>query len=380
MAIYPDKKNGALNGRWRVELQQGGQRYRKRWNTHAEAVADEKAVLASWATGEAPPAPGQAPGAPTVHTLTSVIELGKGNLWEGKDTEGECWDRMEIIASLKGGKTVLDEIDTAWVDSLITKLRDVRGIADGTVNRYLSNLKTFLTWAKKRKYRTLPVTGEDGIGFSWKRESKGRIRWVTYDEEREALAFLRARTHESAYQAEAVADLIEVAIESGCRRDELLTVELGQLNGYRLHLWETKTDTPRTVPLSPARFEKLRNLVASGTMPTRRGLRSWWNRVRDHMGLTEDADFVFHACRHTCATRMVDADVNVFVIKEWMGHKCIETTLRYAHVKPKNLEEALAKVGEHLRLVAENPEKSALSKLLTHLPTHGGIDDYEEAA
>ena len=63
------------------------------------------------------------------------------------------------------------------------------------------------------------------------------------------------------------------------------------------------------------------------------------------MGLTKDDQFVFHATRHTCATRMVDASINIFVIKEWMGHKRIETTLRYAHVRPENLDEALIKVG-----------------------------------
>ena len=45
---------------------------------------------------------------------------------------------------------------------------------------------------------------------------------------------------------------------------------------------------------------------------------------------------------------MVEAGINVFVIKEWMGHKVIETTLRYAHVKPENLEQALVKVGNYM--------------------------------
>ena len=63
------------------------------------------------------------------------------------------------------------------------------------------------------------------------------------------------------------------------------------------------------------------------------------------MGLSNDDQFVFHATRHTCATRMVDASINIFVIKEWMGHKRIETTLRYAHVRPENLDEAMVKVG-----------------------------------
>src|SRR3546814_9271308 len=69
----------------------------------------------------------------------------------------------------------------------------------------------------------------------------------------------------------------------------------------------------------------LTELVTSGTMPSRRNLRSWWDRTKKRMGLGDDQDFVFHTCRHTRATRMVDAGINIFVIKEWMGHKRIET-------------------------------------------------------
>jgi hypothetical protein len=31
------------------------------------------------------------------------------------------------------------------------------GKSDATINRYLSSLRTFLTWSKSRKYRTLPI-------------------------------------------------------------------------------------------------------------------------------------------------------------------------------------------------------------------------------
>src|SRR3546814_3441938 len=60
----------------------------------------------------------------------------------------------------------------------------------------------------------------------------------------------------------------------------------------------------------------LTELVTSGTMPSRRNLRSWWDRTKKRMGLEDDQDFVFHTCRHTRATRMVDAGINIFVIKE----------------------------------------------------------------
>src|SRR3546814_899171 len=92
---------------------------------------------------------------------------------------------------------------------------------------------------------------------------------------------------------------------------------------------------------------------------SRRNLRSWWDRTKKRMGLEDDQDFVFHTCRHTRATRMVDAGINIFVIKEWMGHMRIETTLRYAHVKQQNLEDALDQVGGYFAKLDGKSRKSA---------------------
>lgn len=374
MAIYPDKKDGKLNGRFRVELQKGKQRYRKRWDTFTEAQKDEQAVLASWAAGEAPPAPGAAPGAPEVHTFASVIPLARGKLWTGQSTEETSWARLETMATILGRNTRLDDVDTQAVDRVIAALQKA-GKEDGTINRYLSHLRTFLVWAKSRKYRTVPI--KDEIEFAWRKETAGRIRWITPAEEAGLQAYLTSRTDpRGREQASAVWKLILVAIRTGCRRDELLTAEESQINGTRLHLWETKTDTPRTVPMTQETTDVLLDLIRSGTMPNQRSLRSWWDRAKAALGLEHDDEFVFHVTRHTCATRLVDAGVNVFVIKEWMGHKRIETTLRYAHVKPQNLEDALRKVGDMLSVTDENSQVSAIFSLPHALPTAGGMGDF----
>ncbi|KMS60447.1 hypothetical protein V474_00605 [Novosphingobium barchaimii LL02] len=52
MAIYADKRDGKLTGRFRVELQNGTERYRKRHDSMAEAEADEGRVKAAWDAGE----------------------------------------------------------------------------------------------------------------------------------------------------------------------------------------------------------------------------------------------------------------------------------------------------------------------------------------
>ena len=54
------------------------------------------------------------------------------------------------------------------------------------------------------------------------------------------------------------------------------------------------------------------------------------------------ADTVVHTFRHTCCSRLVIAGVDLMRVK-WMGHKRIETTMRYAHLGPQDLE-ALADV------------------------------------
>jgi integrase len=42
-------------------------------------------------------------------------------------------------------------------------------------------------------------------------------------------------------------------------------------------------------------------------------------------------DFRFHDLRHTAATRMAEAGVDIRTIAEFLGHATIQMTMRYAH-------------------------------------------------
>lgn len=62
------------------------------------------------------------------------------------------------------------------------------------------------------------------------------------------------------------------------------------------------------------------------------------------MRLSFDAQFTPHCLRHTCASRLVQSGVGIRVVQEWLGHKTIQMTMRYAHLSPTSLHEAAAKV------------------------------------
>jgi integrase len=62
--------------------------------------------------------------------------------------------------------------------------------------------------------------------------------------------------------------------------------------------------------------------------------------------------------RHTAATRLADAGVNVVVIAEILGHSDIRTTKRYSHAMEESKREAVEKLAES-SLGGQNLVKSA---------------------
>ena len=64
--------------------------------------------------------------------------------------------------------------------------------------------------------------------------------------------------------------------------------------------------------------------------------------MRRHLGVSGDAEFVPHTCRHTFGSRLAQRGVDLYQIQRLMGHKSITMTQRYAHLAPSNLSNAVA--------------------------------------
>ena len=75
-------------------------------------------------------------------------------------------------------------------------------------------------------------------------------------------------------------------------------------------------------------------------MDSRAFLRRAFEPVLKKAGI-QDASW--HTLRHTTASRLVMAGVPLPIVKEVLGHRKIQTTLRYAHLAPSHIQAAMEK-------------------------------------
>lgn len=263
----------------------------------------------------------------------AIDQVYKARWKNNKDGDGSYSNAKRFITLM--GDLPLSGITEDIVFDYIAKLEETK-ITTATINRYLASLKTVLRFKRQPS---------DFIRLG--KESKGRIRVISKEEETQLLSIIRgAKANIRNEFFPETADLIEILLDTGMRLSEGINLKYADVNFQAglISIWVNKADKPRSVPMTKRVRAILKqrqeiNGVRAFTI-TRHQAGHAWNWARNRMGLQKDKEFVMHALRHTCATRLVNRGVDLYVVKEYLGHSTIQVTERYAHLSPDKLAHA----------------------------------------
>ena len=144
--------------------------------------------------------------------------------------------------------------------------------------------------------------------------------------------------------------ILQTTYACGLRASEVLAVQVSDIDSSRMLLWvrRGKGNKGRGVPLSPALLEALRAhwqrlrpttwLFPGQTPSGQRSLGALQRVIRRAVvaaGFTQKVSL--HTLRHSYATHLLEAGVDLLTIQRLLGHRDLQTTARYVHLTVSQL-------------------------------------------
>lgn len=280
----------------------------------------------------------------TEHTINAHIlpTLGERKINALKAYELQAW-LEDLAAQPARSRTPRYEKEQKFRD--FPKTTDEKRARRASANRIFSILRAILNKAFADGLVSDNVEWRKVKSFA--KVDETRIRFLT---DAEAMRLVNACASD-------LKDLIKAALLTGCRYGELVAMKVHDVDmpGANVYIAESKSGKPRHVPLNEEGITLFRNLIkgksAEKLLFTRADDKVWGKN--HHVRPLKEACAIakinpvisFHELRHTYASHLVQAGVDLLTISRLLGHADTRITCRhYAHLVDKTLEDAVTKL------------------------------------
>lgn len=229
-----------------------------------------------------------------------------------------------------------------------TKTKEIQGNKPATINRLTATLKHMMTKAvewelvdeeilkKVRRVKQLE-------------ENNGRLRFLSQEECQRLIECCNPLLR----------PIVIVALNTGLRKDNILGLEWEtnvDLHHGFIFVTQTKNGKRLEIPMNQTTRDTLTNLYR-GTKERPRRIdtpfvfydpatgKRYQDIKRSFATACRKAgiqDFTFHDLRHTFASLLVMAGADLTTVSRLLGHKDIKMTLRYAHLAPSHMANAVS--------------------------------------
>lgn len=228
----------------------------------------------------------------------------------------------------------LHEIDPQAIEKF--KVERAKEVSPATVNRALACLKTLFNKA-----------------IEWERyDGKNPVKKVKlFKENNKRIRFLEKEeiTKLIDNSPEHFRPIIIVALNTGMRKAEILNLKWHDIDFKRgtIYLFETKNNEKREVPMNEtvkiALIKVKKHPESPYVFPSKDG-KPYTNIRKSFFTALKNAgiiNFRFHDLRHNFCSHLAMSGVDLNTIRELVGHKSLEMTLRYSHLSLEHKRRAV---------------------------------------
>lgn len=258
-------------------------------------------------------------------------------------------DAAEVIKFF-GAATELSEIANESCSAFVDYLAQERRLSRATVRRRTRLIKSVLASAVKRRLITVSPFDEIAVPSA----APGRRLPGCLHRTESALLLKR---HTDEYWR----TIFALMIATGIRVGELVALRIEDIDfdGGRIRV-HGKGARQRVVFVADSKLlaglGRQKGDRSSGSLFVRNGRDLTTRRVRRALSratarLGIDRKITPHMLRHTAATELVDAGIDIRIVQRLLGHASIQTTQIYAHVSDTAMEAALTRADVVSRLV-----------------------------
>lgn len=313
------------SGRWKADVEPiKGKRFRKVFKTKGEAQRFEATCRAKVIES-----PTWAPKPKDRRRLSDLVslwyELHGASLSDGKRRkaillEAATFMRDPIAVGITGGSVAA--VRAAWME---------RGVSGKTLNNRLGYLKAVFNELYRLDLIDYPCPFSK---LQPVRLQERPISFLTKRQIGELLAALDARS--TSPHPPMIARL---CLATGARWGEAQALGPERLRGGAVLFANTKSKRVRSVPISEALAASLRSHWKAHGPFTQ--CMETFRRVLLTTSIKLPAGQATHVLRHTFASHFVMSGGNILSLQKILGHSSLAMTMRYAHLSPDHLQDAL---------------------------------------
>ena len=272
-------------------------------------------------------------------TVADAITKVNTMMWCTQKDGYASWRNANVFKDYYGDGNFMNDVSTDTVREFKFFMRTKLNYSLGTINRKLASVSKLVTYVK----------GCRAFIFNWGQpvieyERTNNRRKFTFSTEMEEL--LIKKSNELGHAEKTC--LWIFLIDRGCRLSEALKLTWADVDfKYKfVKFLNTKNGEDRDVPM----FERVETILNNrreeghkSPFPFSISSVEWtWRKVRRELGMDNEKDFVIHALRHTCITRLLKRKIGIETVQLVVGHSDIRMTQAYNHPDKFDIRDTLS--------------------------------------